>query len=433
VSRRTRPSRLAAIAAAALSCACVTIKQETVRHGQDGRTITPTGTPTGDGEASRRLGDRVVVTPAGVARTSVVTAEVVLLGAVPYDDLSLPAVSPDGRFVATQTGVPPTWPTVLAQRDAAVPEATRIEMYQVSMPLPSTATAADETTPLAEPTLIATVDRPALLGRSCDHTGVLVEVPQPDGSRWIGKASWETGAITWLVQDDRVNAFASLGPDGRLAWSRRPRDEDRFELVVRRNQQEWSWRMDSASWLMPTWGRGGQGDGLFALQLGDAASQRGGTLHAAHLRAESRAAMLQSIRRTFLAEGATPTTAMQCVAGRIETLGLDPIAMDQFVFLHPARLCMAVWRPFSPGGSTTLLLARDSVAALVDQPKSALVTTQRCLVRQQLIGAGEPDELLAGTLIPRPVRHERLDYLLLGVSQQRHGWIGLTGLRLRAG
>jgi hypothetical protein len=166
----------------------------------------------------------------------------------------LPLISPDGRFVATQTGIAPTWPTIVAGPEAEVPSLTRIEVYQL-----------DRRTSVSEsqrnaPVLMFSLAEPSLLGRSCDSEGFLIESPRENGSRWIGHVSWTTGDTLWLIDDDRVNAFATAGPDGRLAWSRRAVDEHHFELVVRLGDECGSNLRFGGDWLMPTWS--GSGDGL---------------------------------------------------------------------------------------------------------------------------------------------------------------------------
>jgi hypothetical protein len=211
----------------------------------------------GDGVMSETVPRRVTNT--------VIRAEIQLQGNVPYDNMSVPLVSPDGRYIATQTNISPTWPTLLAEWEADVPVATRIEIYR--RPLDGNAVGHH-----------MTLHEPLILGRSYDNGGFLVEAPQDDGSRWIGYIEWESGELHWLVADEFVNAFASLGPGGRLAWSRRDVNDidDHFELVVRGPDQnvlqaashaanEWSYSRDRESWLMPTWS--GNGNGLFAFVL----------------------------------------------------------------------------------------------------------------------------------------------------------------------
>ena len=188
------------------------------------------------------------------------------LGSVPYDNFTLPLVDPLGRYIATEAGIAPVRDTALAAPGAPVPEATRVETYRLD---PIENSVAQQ----------AVVGEPVVLGRSCDQFGVLVEAQRHDGSRWIGKAAWETGEIEWLVQDGNVNAFASLGPQGQLAWSRRNAQGD-FDLVVRhRDGRQWNLNSSGDSWLLPTWS--GRDDGLFLTRLND------GVLDIVHAQATS--------------------------------------------------------------------------------------------------------------------------------------------------
>lgn len=154
-----------------------------------------------------------------VANTRIVV-QVKPLGTVPHDGQTLPVVSPDGRFLATQAGLPPAWPTVLAQDDASPASATNILVYDL------TKQPAAELTPSNRP--------PAgcILGRGADTTGYLVESPRPDGSRWIGHTDWLTGNTRWLVSDAGVAAHAALGSTGLLAYSHRAPKSSRAEIVV---------------------------------------------------------------------------------------------------------------------------------------------------------------------------------------------------------
>jgi len=146
------------------------------------------------------------------------------LGSVETDGFSLPLLSPDGRFLAVQSGEPPDLATALARPGQRPPRASRITLYRL-----------DERGILrlgeTEPGLV--------LGRAADNAGFLIESPRPDGARWIGRIRWGAPresndyAPEWLVQDGRVNAFATLGPGGALAYSARDVRTANFDLVVR--------------------------------------------------------------------------------------------------------------------------------------------------------------------------------------------------------
>lgn len=352
-----------------------------------------------------------------------VRAAVVLLGSVGYDNFALPIVSPDGRFIVTEAGIAPTWDMILARGGAEsggagsgggeIPEATRLEIYSLDLRI---GIPDSERQPAKLKTI---VDEPVLLGRSCDVEGFLVEAPQEDGSRWIGKVSWETGRITWLVRDEYVNAFAALGPGGRLAWSRRARDDSQFDLVVRRGNQEWTYVTSEQSWLLPTWS--GRDDGLFALML------RAGDLNLIFATASSRAAFGQSIRTTPLATNSTMQTAYQTMSGQIGIMGLPRPSIDQVTFTHPRHLRASVWRPLALGGSSPAILYKNSFAVVVNDSDIAFVSTPENLMRQSLVDPKIHANVLAGTLIPRPIISPNWHYVLLSPQEGR---IGLSVTRL---
>lgn len=346
---------------------------------------------------------------AGRTRTAGVTAIVQDLGTIPYDNMTLPLVSPDGRYVATHRGVAPDWPTILAEPDAAVPTTTRIEIYRLGE-------SEDEA-----PQLKTIVDEAALLGRACTREGFLVEAPRENGSRWIGIAAWETGLVRWLVSDDSaVNAFATLREDGALAFSSRPIDGEQFDLIVRTRGAEWRLPGQGGSWLMPTWS--GSGDGLFALLL------RGEALDVVHMIASDAAQVRRTIRPLPLAaSGANLDTAYQTLNTAVVTPARGGAAGDQLTFFHPSRFRAAVWAP----PDVPVLLDRDSLAAVIDSddPRYALVTRSGRLIRRRIADEEGLDriDIIEGTHVPRVTAAEERPYLLLRPSE---GVIGVLGLRL---
>ena len=173
---------------------------------------------------------------------------------VEYDGFALPILSPDGCWAAVQISSAADWPTLLASVDGGVPDAGRIAIAPLC---------ADASTPL-----LAVVGNDLLIGRSCDSQGFLVESPRLDGSRWIGKVNWQGGEPTWLVADEDVNAFASLGPAGEIAWCHRRRDVEKFSILVKRGDavQEIPPPQDG-SWLSPSFSSDGKF--LYAFRLRD--------------------------------------------------------------------------------------------------------------------------------------------------------------------
>lgn len=143
------------------------------------------------------------------------------LGNLPYDGQTLPLIDPTGRFVATLQGAPTPWPTLQAESGAGA-DAT------------STSTIAIFTLePAISPGAAAQLPPGVVLGRSADAAGFLVERPMDDGARWLGKVSWQTGQVDWLVADEHLNAHATLGPGGELAWSRLRIGSSAREIVIR--------------------------------------------------------------------------------------------------------------------------------------------------------------------------------------------------------
>ena len=182
------------------------------------------------------------------------------IGEVDYDDFSIPLSSPDGRFLAVRSGAPPTWPAVLAKPDARPTSVVSIEILRI------------------EPDAVErvrTIRGPWLLGRGADAKGFLIEEQRRDGTRRIGRVPWSDGAPTWLVDDEFVNAFATNGPDGTLAWSRRRVDESSFDLMVRRPDEP-DWRLErrfERSWIDPVLADDGRT--IFALRRGDGTVELG--------------------------------------------------------------------------------------------------------------------------------------------------------------
>jgi hypothetical protein len=338
-------------------------------------------------------------------RTADVSAGVLPLGSVPYDNRSLPLVSPDGRFVATQTGDPPAWETLLAGPEAPVPVSTRIEIYQIDRARGRTV-------------FDRSLKQPLLLGRAGDAGGFLVESPRPDGARWIGYASWSGGSVEWLVADERVNAFGSLGPGRRLAWSRRAQDADHFDLVIRAAGDEWTVGSQGGDWLLPVWSAGGQG--VFALRLD------GGELELAHMFADSPASARQTIQRLRLATNMTSHHAYQCVASQALLTGVAAPGETHLLFWHPAAGRIALWRPLSSPGAA-VLLEPDSMAAVVDPSGLALVATPRHLSVQRPSNIADRRTLLPGGHVPRPIDAADWPYVLLAPGRDR---IGLMALRV---
>lgn len=160
---------------------------------------------------------------------SAVRVGVMPIGSVAYDGLTLPLVSPDGRFVAVQTGTAPTWEQLVAADGSGVPGDARIEVHEIVEGEGAPGRASLRPVPM-DPQMPAGL----LLGRGVTDAGFLVEQPQPDGARWIGLCAWSTGSVRWLVRDGHVNSHAVFTSDGHLLASRREVGEARCVLALHR-------------------------------------------------------------------------------------------------------------------------------------------------------------------------------------------------------
>jgi len=341
--------------------------------------------------------------------SSHVITQMLPLGQVPYDNMTLPLVSPDARFLVTQTGIAPEWKTVLAQPGATIPYTTRLEIYDISK------------SPESPPAVSAVVEEPVLLGRGCNEEGFLVEAPREDGSRWIGLAAWETGRVRWLIDDaDVISAFASIGPDGQVAYSRRRVGAQQFELWVDRHGMRSRLPTAGADWLMPSWAPSlNNPDGLFVLRLSD------DRLDLVHLSAASERTMRRTLKPIPLAtQNATISTCYQTVVAQ-PYMAAQPTTRDEFIYFHPTRLRATLWRP----GQAPTTLASKSMGAVVDPDNDqfVLVTLGEFLGRHPIATPGTPSRILPGTHIPRRTNSVQKPLILL---EPLDGSIGVSAMQL---
>lgn len=169
--------------------------------------------------------------PGNASQSSRIAAAIKPIGAVPYDGLTLPLVTPDGRWIVTQIGSIPSWEAVLAEPGAVPVPANAIAAFEIvdgalrritwpDAPPNGGGTAPGDTAGL-------------LLGRAAGDGWVLVERPNPDRSRWIGKFDLASGSTQWLVQGSDVNAQGLLLRNGTLIYTRRAVTQAASELVLR--------------------------------------------------------------------------------------------------------------------------------------------------------------------------------------------------------
>lgn len=350
---RTRPAgafaRFAAAALPALLVACATGPAPRADKG-DAKQPTADAAPAPRPE---RVSD--VPAPGAPAATPLVGSAVRVdlrpLSTVPTDGFTLPLVSPDGRFLAVQTGAAPDAATALARPKQRAPRASRIALYQLD---PTSVSRLGET------------DGGFILGRSADERGFLIESPRPDGSRWIGRIAWGTDTSTkgfepeWLVQDGGVNAFAALGPDGALVWSRRDAGARSFDLMVRRGGVTTRFSGDGLrSYVFPSFNA--DGSRVFMMVLRD------GILELGSVDPTSEESMRQSFVRAFVSDRADDATAAQMVTPQGTRDGVDG---RDLLFYHPTILSIARWndtdglRPIAGGAVAMCRVDAQRIAVL---------------------------------------------------------------------
>lgn len=141
------------------------------------------------------------------------------LGFVRYDAQTLPLISPDARFLATQEGQAPTWDTLLATNLQEPADESGIAVYTL------TETSLTRTTTLPPGTL---------LGRDANTESFLVESVRPDASRWVGTVRWNAPDITWLVQGTTIASHASfVANSGTITYQRRDQGAAESVIVLR--------------------------------------------------------------------------------------------------------------------------------------------------------------------------------------------------------
>ncbi len=378
----------------------------------------PTGQRVG---AATPVLDGPVASPATSARTVNARVRVAIdrLGTISYDGQTLPLVAPNGRFVATRTGVAPDWPTVLAGPAQLVPIGGRIEIYDLSGSAPARTGAA------------AALPDGLLLGRSADDAGFLVEAPREEGARWIGRVDWRSGALKWLVRDDAINAHATLLTGGGLAWARRAVDAPRFALAIRSGPLLGATVVDdeTRSMLLPCdWG---DDETLVCAAL----SAGGVDLVTIGLaRRSGRAAAITGSRR--LVRTRDPGVAFQILAA---TQTPPPAPGPGAIFFHPRTGAQrqAVLDPRT--GDIVLLAPRSSSAAWRgDASRDAgplFVATHDALVFQDVrrveagLDVSPAAEVLDGTFVPRSTTDAGRPVLLLEPSATDAARLELTALR----
>jgi len=208
-----------------LACAACVTEVAPHRPGAGPRPAPNDAQPNTPGAAQPALPDGPLATPAPGANTSSrVQVTVQPLGRLEYDAQTLPLVSPDGRFVAVQSGQAPSWEAILGEDGAQVLPGTRVRVVEI---VDATRDDAERLREVA----LAGLPAGVMLGRDASTRGVLIEWPRTSGERWIGILPWAGGTIDWVAQGDGVNALGAFVGES-LAFVRRAKNALASDLVL---------------------------------------------------------------------------------------------------------------------------------------------------------------------------------------------------------
>jgi hypothetical protein len=214
----------------------------------------------------------------------------------------------------------------------------------------------------------AVLELPLVLTDAADNEGFLVEAPQANGTRWIGKVDWRTSELTWLVKNDAVNTMPVIGPRGRLAWCTRERNEKRFALAVQFSESGiFEIPANKGEWLLPMWSL--HSTRLSAWRLGD-----GGVLTLVSMDGDSPETMAGPASQILIMSGANRWDAFKATANRTTVRGLPSQLIEQIIFYHPIEQRMVVWMPTGINSDRVVPLAPNSIDAVHDDQGDFLLT-----------------------------------------------------------
>lgn len=341
------------------------------------------------------------------------------VGGIPFDGQTLPLISPDARFLATQTGEAPDWPTILAQNAASPPTRTKIEIYDLTRD------------PIRRIKPADALPAGAMLGRACTSTSFLVEVPRPDASRWIGAVDFATGKFRWLVQGETVNAHAITldwsGPPERLVFTRRAVGDVTSHLILLNHGVE------------TDLGPAGAGVSAFLPSLGAFNAPALMSLESTGVGLELVARMMRhddigdvAARRQIAgADASNPLlVAFQAMSPVMPWLDAQAARSDAaavetppaFLFHNPlmARMCL-----FDPRSATITALAPKSVSGAWNRDPvgwTVFLSTPEGLLHQRIIRDDDtgdlttlpPSKVLGDPYVPRATMDPERPFVLIG-------------------
>ncbi|MEY4116694.1 MAG: hypothetical protein RLZZ116_22 [Planctomycetota bacterium] len=294
-------------------------------------------------------------------------------GAIPTDGITLPVLSPNGRYMAVQTGAAPDLATALARPGQRPPLASRIALYRID---PRGLVRLGET------------DGGLVLGRNADDRGVLVERPQTDGTRWIGRLDWNNLEPEWLVQDGNVNAFAALGAEGTLVYSTRPVTSALFNLTVKKGDSVRSLDGDGTrSYLFPA--LSADASTVFTLVLRD------GILELGSADPTSGESLKQSLARAFVTDRGSDELALFMSTAQGVREGIEG---KDWILYHRSVNSLARW---NSSDGLRVIPGNAMARARVDATREAVLAGGKVRLRAAE-GAVEPGTVVSEQLgVPR--------------------------------
>lgn len=316
----------------------------------------------------------------------------------------VPVLSPDGTHIAVCSGDEPSLAARLGLADTSVSAATGVAIWDI---LPGRGGLK----------LQIELQGPLLLTDSADETGFLVERPNDDGSRWIGKVDWITGDIRWLVAGDGVATFPAIGQDGQLAWSERPLDGEDFDLVIRFPQDGSAATRETViphgdgDWLLPSWSRRSSRLSVYRV------TPTG--LELFSFDADSPDTLQQELRRISVLAGGRRVDALLAASGRSHVVGLPNPPLEEVFYYNPRLQRMMLWLPMGLHWDQPMQLADLSVAAVHDDQGGFLLTMPDGLYWQDRNDHRKLMRIDLTAWIVRPTNNPMRPFLLMRVGDGR--------------
>jgi hypothetical protein len=183
-----------------------------------------------------------------------------------------------------------------------------------------------------------------------------------------------------------VNAFATLGPRGELAYATRDTRQRVFDLVVLRDGTKSTLLGDDArSFVLPCFSA--DGSRIFSIVLRD------GILELASADPTSSSSLQQSLVRAFISDRADDAKALGMLAPQGVRDGVDGA---DWILFHPSLGTLVRWNEID---GVRPLKGRAIAAAAIDQDRTALLIDGRVRIRSRADAEVGQDNIDRGTVL----------------------------------